>query len=284
MNGTRGFYSVIQYCPNFSRMETVNVGVLLFCPEHEFLEVRFTPNNTRVARFFGSDSFDGALFHTAKQAIEARLKTNFSEFPTPESLSRFIDTRANELVILPLRPIRVLQPWIELETLYQELVDEESAKKEENPRFAHLDKLMRSESLRNRVLFEPEIELPITRHRFTVPYAYQNESLNFVHVEQFSFQSGTALNTAERWAVRGQLLSENPATDDTPRRLVMVCGFSERLPIETRESLERNIRELFHHFRTEMYLDIEIPKLVQQIEQEARMLHSADLFQSTLIN
>lgn len=34
----KGYYSIIQYCPDLSRFEAANVGVLLFCPERAFLK------------------------------------------------------------------------------------------------------------------------------------------------------------------------------------------------------------------------------------------------------
>ena len=37
MNSKRGYYSLIQFCPEPSRAEAVNLGVLLFCPEAGFI-------------------------------------------------------------------------------------------------------------------------------------------------------------------------------------------------------------------------------------------------------
>jgi len=41
MSLTKGYYSIIQYCPDPSRLEAVNIGVALFCPELRFLRARF---------------------------------------------------------------------------------------------------------------------------------------------------------------------------------------------------------------------------------------------------
>ena len=37
---TTGYYSVIQYCPDRSRLEAANVGVLLFVPAGGYLRAR----------------------------------------------------------------------------------------------------------------------------------------------------------------------------------------------------------------------------------------------------
>ena len=34
---TRGYYSLIQFCPDTCRLEVANVGVVLYCPEVSFL-------------------------------------------------------------------------------------------------------------------------------------------------------------------------------------------------------------------------------------------------------
>jgi hypothetical protein len=31
-----GYYSIIQFCPELSQLEALNVGVVLFCPEKKF--------------------------------------------------------------------------------------------------------------------------------------------------------------------------------------------------------------------------------------------------------
>lgn len=41
MNTSKGYYSLVQYCPDRSRMESANLGVVLFCPDLDFLDVKF---------------------------------------------------------------------------------------------------------------------------------------------------------------------------------------------------------------------------------------------------
>ena len=52
-----GYYSLVQFCPDYSRLEAVNVGLVLFCEPLAFLGVRLVESNKRVARVFGKDSF-----------------------------------------------------------------------------------------------------------------------------------------------------------------------------------------------------------------------------------
>ena len=70
MNPQPGYYSLIQYCPDHSRLEAANVGVLLFCPPLDFLDIRLSEDSERLQRFFGKDSFDPGRVESAKKALE----------------------------------------------------------------------------------------------------------------------------------------------------------------------------------------------------------------------
>jgi len=124
MGATRGYYSLIQYCPDLSKAESVNVGVLLFCPEAKFIDARTSSENSRVRKFFGPGTFDPVRLQAAKKAIEARLRVCRDDFRTVEDLNHFIDTRANELLITPPRPMKVLNPEAALDALFKELACE----------------------------------------------------------------------------------------------------------------------------------------------------------------
>ena len=42
MNATKGYFSLVQYCPDLARQEAANVGVVLFCPDLQFIRARTT--------------------------------------------------------------------------------------------------------------------------------------------------------------------------------------------------------------------------------------------------
>lgn len=55
MAAHQGYLCLIQYCLDRARMETVNVGLVIFCPALDLLEVRVTADDDRAARLFGPD-------------------------------------------------------------------------------------------------------------------------------------------------------------------------------------------------------------------------------------
>ena len=62
-----GYYSLVQFCPDVARLEAVNVGVLVFCPQSGFLEIKLTEDDDRVAKMFGKHSFHPPSLDAAKR-------------------------------------------------------------------------------------------------------------------------------------------------------------------------------------------------------------------------
>ena len=99
MSTAKGYYSVIQYCPDRSRMEAANIGVVLLCPAQGFIQARTAASNDRIAKFFGRQSFDKSRLIEAKRSIERRMEVDRDSFRTPEDLVRFMDTRGNDILL-----------------------------------------------------------------------------------------------------------------------------------------------------------------------------------------
>ena len=68
MGTSKGYYSLVQYCPDLSRMEAANIGVLLFSPDRQFLQAKMTSDNSRIRQFFGSESNDWQRINSFKRA------------------------------------------------------------------------------------------------------------------------------------------------------------------------------------------------------------------------
>ncbi len=124
MKTVNGYYSLIQYCPDPSRAEAANVGVLLFCPELKFICATLSKGNDRVAKFFGRDSFDPVRLNQLKRSIEARLIEDKDSFQTLDDVMGFIKTRANEIRITKPRATKLTNPEDKLSSLFEKLVRE----------------------------------------------------------------------------------------------------------------------------------------------------------------
>ena len=119
MDSARGYYTLVQYCPDASRLETVNLGVALYCPEASFLKVRFGRSKTRIRGVFGPDQ-DWDFVERQESAVRSRLER---EVGSVEDLELYISRRANAVTMTPLRPMKVMDaPDKELDELFRRLV------------------------------------------------------------------------------------------------------------------------------------------------------------------
>ncbi len=71
MNQRKGYYSLIQFCPDPSRLEGVNIGVLVYSPENGALKFRITQKNQRIRKFFGQQNWD--FLNRAREAMQERF-------------------------------------------------------------------------------------------------------------------------------------------------------------------------------------------------------------------
>ena len=71
----KGFYSVVQYCPDRFRAEAVNVGLVLLCLDPHAVRVRMTGNHERVRKTL----FDRPPATEEPEAVDPRLDEPNSE-------------------------------------------------------------------------------------------------------------------------------------------------------------------------------------------------------------
>lgn len=120
VSSTKGYYSIIQYCPDRSRLEAVNIGVALFCPELRFLRARFGRRRTRITQLFGKQDWE--FFALQQAAIEARFACEREAFAKLEDFEAYVARRANALTLTSPRPVKVENPELELDNLLLRLV------------------------------------------------------------------------------------------------------------------------------------------------------------------
>ncbi|MBN1489356.1 MAG: DUF3037 domain-containing protein [Phycisphaerae bacterium] len=268
MSAMKAYYSVIQYCPNRSRLEAANIGVLLLCPEAQFVRARTAANNARVRRFFNKDSFDldTKRINATKKAIERRLATDNQSFRTPEDLVRFIDTRANEIVLTPPRPMKVSNPEADLDHLFDELVGGPARQPRKGAAevVPELDRIFHRPSLRNRVLFDQEVQVPVVERSLRIPYAFRNGVLNLVKPQAFSNDVNAATRAAMSLAITGDLLRRHPNEQGKEARLVVVPAITPAAC----DVVER-VRAVLSEYCVRTVLPEDITEFGEEIERTA---------------
>jgi len=111
-------YYLVRYAPHAEREEFLNIGLLLHCPEEQFLDCLFTRDLRRVKRFHPQADlqFLRALqshFERQIQQNEDRLQNFLEEMQ--QSLSNFIQ-------LAPPRPVLGAEPQTQLQQLFERLV------------------------------------------------------------------------------------------------------------------------------------------------------------------
>jgi hypothetical protein len=264
MTASKGYYSIIQYCPDAGRAEAANVGVVLFCPDLGFLDARVSQGNDRVSHFFGRDSFDRHRLNAVKHSVIKRLSVDRGRFQTPADLEQFIATRANEIRLTPPRPMRVTDPKQDLDALFNDLVGGRAQREPRQPVFPELDQALRQPSLQGRIRYDEAVTVPVLGKTLRCPYAFRNERDNLVKPHAFSEEESRATSAAAQLAVEGDLLQRHPDPERGERRFIVVPDFSPSL-----NGTVQRIVDLFAEYRIRLVRREQIPDFVAEIEQHA---------------
>ncbi len=268
---SKGYYSLIQYCPDLSRLEAANVGVLLFCPERLFLDARTVRDNARIRRFFGSAGHDWAQINAFKRGIEDRIRRESAEIRTIEDLNRFIALRANVIQITPPRPMKVHDPAKDLDDLFREILGEtprrpsaEGLRRQvgEEISKAHLDGFVRRKIAVTVPVFEKEVRFP---------FGFQNARFNLINPVPFEGANvEQSVRSACKYAVEGRSLYEHPHAELGALKLVVVGKFRE----DDHDSPPR-VKRILHDHEVTLYRMDELPALFDVIRKTGKEIQGA---------
>src|SRR5260221_9191136 len=137
---TKGFFSVIQFCPDLDRGECANVGVVLAVPKLGYLDVRLSVDNEAPKQRFGKEAFDDVRLTLAKKAISGRILQDGRSWKEPEDLVRFGKKEGNNMLLSMPRTILVENAEAELEELFIRLAHVD-ARQRRRPRKPDLKKV-----------------------------------------------------------------------------------------------------------------------------------------------
>lgn len=218
----RGYYCLIQYCPDPARLEAVNLGVLLFCPELGFLKCRVTKSTRRVARAFGEKSFDPDTVRFAAQSLADRLQVESGRFKSIDDLRKLIDSRAGQIILSPARTATIESAESYLQSLFLELVGSPAKGGMKTHRLKHLvAETFTAHAVMEKIKTDYKITIkPGVVREF--PYAYRNGVMNCIRPVQFPVGRKTV-----DWALRcgGESVEIEKAGSNS--KLVVIGGFGE---------------------------------------------------------
>ena len=117
---TKGFYSLIQFCPDIARQEFRNIGLIVFRAEPRFVEVRLS-EKLAIGSSTVEDTHPDLLWAT-RRAFANRLEQEAQTFSSVEDLVNFRASGTNPLRLTPPREIMLHDPVRDAQDLFEELL------------------------------------------------------------------------------------------------------------------------------------------------------------------
>jgi hypothetical protein len=201
MSDQKGYYSLVQFCPDASRLEGVNIGVVVYSCRERVLKVQISRSNQRIRKFFGNQ--DWAFVNRAKRAVENQL--NSRSFPTVAELEAYISKRANAIQLTPLRPMRVSNLENDALDLQERLVGHDPLERRRRID-GYLTERFLEAGIVGLVKKSVSIEIPDVNGAIRVPYGYQNGRFNLISPVQFDPDPEALVAKMGKSALEGQLL------------------------------------------------------------------------------
>ncbi len=281
MEPRKGFFYIIQFCPDHGRAEAANVGVVLFVPGDRDLRLRLDRSVKRVHQCFGRDAIGAAWFKFVRDAFERGLLRHHAESPfrEPADLDRHFGKLGNQIVVTPGRPTRVEDPARDLDRLFSRLVRDDVSDGTKKARAAAdadvpesvmaLDAVLRRLESRNfdvqrRFSYEiPSISMPLE-----VDYALRNGELSLIRLLRVGGKGKKASDEALTLATKGRLVSTHRApAEDQKAKLVVVAAPTDRVDPSATGEVDQLVSELRRDFReTQWVLSDEIAKYSAELD------------------
>lgn len=265
----RGFYSVVQYCPDRFRAEAVNVGLVLLCVDPHVVRVRMTGNLDRVRKLFAISKPDLKNLKVSTDGLASRIENSANELRTSDDLAAFAASRANDLRLTEPRLAKLDKVEDDLERLFSQLVERHSTARlaEVSPAEVLPPKLgevfYRLQQARK--IWQPgTILVPVYKRRLEIPYAYQNGVVNLVKPHVFPANKW-AESQAATLAINGDLIQRHPV-DGEKQKLIVVS--TQETPEQARE-INEHVEPLFKEYSVRLIRPGDADAFAIEVEKSA---------------
>ncbi len=228
---TKGYYSLIQYCPDFSRAEAANVGLVLFQAEPAQASVRVLEDVKPAMRRLGRRGSDANLLRDV-QAIEYRLR--HERFESVEAFERFVRTRGNQIALTPPRPMRIEALRNDLDRMFTELVEPVrpepvAVASSQEPPLLRRSFLAWASRLPDRAWVDHEFHVAGHGIPIRADYAYRNGRLNLIQEMPHARDDEAVRRNALGMSKEGELVRN---LEEGEGRLVVVSTATSSTAIE----------------------------------------------------
>ena len=256
MKPSKGYYSVIQYIHDLARAESANIGVLLFVPERGFLDARVAGDDLKRLNSF-------------KSSFSERVKVERYNIETVEHLSKFIDTRGNQIQLTEPRFAKVTNCEELLDDLFKKLVDGEAKKKKLKKSFTkNIENRFVAAGIQEKVQRNISIHVPVVDRDISVTFGFQNGAFNLMQAVSFQSESvDRNANVAIRHSFEGHAL-QSQADNEYGGLKYRVLGRFQSNKDESIPVVRRVLREN----AVQLYTENDLPELIDEIRRTGKFL------------
>jgi hypothetical protein len=232
------YYSLIQFCPDLSRLEGVNIGLALYSPGEKRVAVQITRDNRRIRKFFGNQ--DWRLINRGKASIAHQLTSQ--QFLNVEEFEAYISKRANFIQLSAPRAVQTTDIQGSVSQLYERLVGRDQVERKGRIN-GYLTKKLVEAGVLDMVETSINVEISEVNKSIRVPYGYQNGRFNLISPVQFGADPEVIFEKTGKSAIEGQLLYTKLDPAFGEMRLVVVAGFDSRVERATQEFIKKTLQE-----------------------------------------
>lgn len=265
----RGFYSVVQYCPDRFRAEAVNVGLVLLCIDPHCVRVKMTSNHDRVRRLFAIGKPDLKNLKVSTQGLRSRIENSADELRTSEDLAAFAASRANDLRLTEPRLAKLDNVDDDLERLFAQLVTQHStvALAEAAPAEAlppKLGEVFYRLQQAQKIWHPGTITVPVYNRKLEIPYAYKNGVVNLVKPHVFAADK-RAETQAATLTVNGQLIEKHPINGQMHKLIVI----STQENLKQAKEMDAHIAPMFRDLGVRLIRPNDVDAFAIEVEESA---------------
>ncbi|WP_210289861.1 DUF3037 domain-containing protein [Rhizobium sp. BK196] len=221
MSGSQGYFSLVQYAELPERAEYVNIGIVVFVCAAPYVFAKFSQRPRRVQAAFNVNL--GVHFELLQASLSNRLRNEFGNGWSKDSLENFVQQRSGKVRLSPIRSLLIKDPAQSLDELFSQLVGEVKPIARPVRARTKLASALKEAGV-DTLLERPEPVQLSSGVRIDAQYGYQNGAFNLIDAISLAGDPDKALNKASPRMIEGSLLYRESLQQ---KRLVVIADESE---------------------------------------------------------
>ncbi len=269
----KGYYSVIQFCPDRGRAESVNLGLVLYVPGLKQLEVRTAALGHRARALPPGSGRDAWWVNSVRKSFEEQLRGEYraGAINTTDELQNSLAKLGNDVIAVPLRPVRVEDAKRDFESLFARLVVSAPEERAEtippSARRLHEAFVSLAQQVPS-VAVGKSFDIPAYQRTIESDYFYPNGTANLVKLLKVEKSVAKAMRNAFALGAEARIVQRHLKVNGLNSRIVVVAvPVGESAAIAKTDNEFAQLREDFSEARWVSSPDIQ--RFISEVQNTA---------------